>query len=282
MSLDGAGAYVGANWVPVLVLAIPAVVVATLLTQAFSFEAIRTLEGYWRRRGPATWLRSGAIRLQSARRRSLDKRFSKTAERLFTKVRPELLRRGIDGTVLLAVEADLAGARRPQGLSQEQHDKANDLKWWAASEPWDAATLLRLQRDLNDFPAASRVMPTRLGNVIRVTEDRLKNTGGDIEGFVMRNRHKASTRVLIQHDQFRTRLDMYCTLFFVAALLVPAAVFTLWDQAALGRFGVAAIFAAVASASYGAAISSARGYCATLLQIDAMAADNTGAATHAP
>src|ERR1700760_3896342 len=40
-----------ADPVRVLVLIIPLLVIATVVTQAFSFEAIRTLEGYWRRRG---------------------------------------------------------------------------------------------------------------------------------------------------------------------------------------------------------------------------------------
>jgi hypothetical protein len=35
----------------VLAIMIPLLVIATVITQAFSFEAIRTLEGYWRRRG---------------------------------------------------------------------------------------------------------------------------------------------------------------------------------------------------------------------------------------
>src|SRR3954447_25429663 len=38
------------KWTVVLLI-IPVLVVSTLVTQAFSFEAIRTLEGYWRRGG---------------------------------------------------------------------------------------------------------------------------------------------------------------------------------------------------------------------------------------
>ncbi len=33
----------------VVLLVVPVLVIATLVTQAFSFEAIRTLEGYWHR-----------------------------------------------------------------------------------------------------------------------------------------------------------------------------------------------------------------------------------------
>ncbi len=35
-----------------VILSVPVLVLATLVTQAFSFEAIRALEGYWTRRSP--------------------------------------------------------------------------------------------------------------------------------------------------------------------------------------------------------------------------------------
>ena len=112
-------------------------------------------------------------------------------------------------------------------------------------------------------------MPTRLGNILRRAEDQLRNAGGDIEGFVMRNRHQVPSRVLIHHDQFRTRLDMYCTLVFVAAVLAISSIPALWALPTADRIAVALGFAIMAQASYGAAISSARGYSTVLRQIDA-------------
>ncbi len=43
----------------VLVITIPVLILATVVTQAFSFEAIRTLEGYWSWPLACLWLRSG-------------------------------------------------------------------------------------------------------------------------------------------------------------------------------------------------------------------------------
>src|ERR1039457_3012794 len=51
-----------ADPVRVLVLIVPLLVLATVVTQAFSFEAIRTLEGYWHRRGPASLARTLMIK----------------------------------------------------------------------------------------------------------------------------------------------------------------------------------------------------------------------------
>jgi hypothetical protein len=277
-TLGGLGSYVGKSWVPILVLALPALVITTLLTQAFSFEAIRTLEGYWRRRGPASWLLNICIRRQLRRKTSLTNRFQRVAAQSFSRARPSLLNRRVDGMVLLAIEADLNRATRPTDLTSVQEEQADTMRWWDACQPWDSAKLIRLRRDLSEFPKDSRVMATKLGNLLR-TEDRLRNTGGDIEGFVMRHREKVPPRVLAHHDQFRTRLDMYCTLVFVSAALAIAAVPALWQLDVVDRVVAPLALFVISCASYGAAVSSARGYSTVLRQIDtAVAAASAPAA----
>lgn len=267
-TMSGMGRYVEGNWIPILVLALPALVITTLLTQAFSFEAIRALEGYWHRRGPASWWRTFCIWWQLRRKKSLTDRFQKVAAQSFAKARPNLLRRRVDGMVLLALAADLDQVPRPTGLTEEQEKQAEDLRWWDACQPWDSAKLLRLRHELSEFPKDSRIMPTKLGNILRRAEDRLRNTGGDVEGFVMRHRQHAPPRVLAHHDQFRTRLDMYCTLVFVSAVLAGASVPVLWELDTIDQIAVPLVFLMTSLASYGAALSSARGYSTVLRQID--------------
>jgi hypothetical protein len=76
-------------------------------------------------------------------------------------------------------------------------------------------------------------------------------------------------RVRSQHDQFRTRLEMYCTLVLVNVFLLILAPITL-----VGRIGSTAFaiifggFATMGVVSYLAAIASARGYCLILKQMD--------------
>ena len=48
----------------VLILLVPVLLLATMLTQAFSYGAIRTLEGYWQRNWLSGWLRTGMTRYQ--------------------------------------------------------------------------------------------------------------------------------------------------------------------------------------------------------------------------
>ncbi len=73
----------------------------------------------------------------------------------------------------------------------------------------------------------------------------------------------------MQHDQFRTRLEMYCTLVLVSGFLLALIPIVL-----TGHIGVAAVattfasFAAMAVVSYLAAIASAGGYCSVLRQMD--------------
>lgn len=275
VTVAGIGSFISANWIPVLVLALPALVLATLLTQAFSFESIRALEGYWSRGGLGSVLRSTGIRYQLAKQKGLEKRQRKSLRKAFARTKKRLSEQRIDGLILLGIENDLLLTPRPPDLTDEQHDEADRLDWLKLCDPWDNAKLKRFEIELDEFPQRSRIMPTRLGNILRTTEDRLQNTGGDLEGFVMTNRDSAHARVVIHHDQFRARLDMYCMLVFVAAFMALLAIPVLWGYAPLSQFGVPLGFVAVAWTSYAAALSSARGYTTALRQIDAASASRT-------
>lgn len=122
-------------------------------------------------------------------------------------------------------------------------------------------------------------MPTQLGNVLRSTEARLKHAGGDVSSFALRRRKLADARTQLQHDQFRTRLDMYCTLVFVALFLAVLSPWLLRDVAHGHREDLvrwlmpSALFLALAFASYKAAVAIARGYCSILRVMDDPALD---------
>lgn len=268
VTVDGAAIFVQQYWAPFLILAVPALVMSTLLTQAFSFEAIQKLEGYWRGRGAASWLRTICTKWQLRRKRSLKKRFEKAYAKGFMTARPNLLKHeGVDGLVLLAVEADANQSPRPDGLSEEQHDAADAFSWVSECNPWQAAKMLRLNTEWREFPVDGRVMPTRLGNLLRSVEDELDDEGA-LAGFVMRNRHLVPTRVLLHHDQFRTRLDMYCMLVFVSVGAAVISIPVLWNVSISGRIGVPLALLAMTWASYNAALASARGYIAALKEMN--------------
>ena len=253
----------------ILILIIPVLVLTTMITQAFSFAAIRALEGYWARRGPLGWLRSGMIRRHARRRDRLKQRREEAAKEAFAAVRTDLLRKR-PYAVVAALELQAIDADVP-ALSPEDQAVYDKLSWRNTCTPWELAKVDQLDRQLDDYPERpTRTMPTKLGNVLRRTEDSLTHAGRDVQGFAMRRLGLVSARVQTQHDQFRDRLDMYCTLVFVSLVLAIVSAAMLWDRVRwFQTASLAAGFTLFACVCYGSAIASARGYCVALKQMDA-------------
>jgi hypothetical protein len=263
-----------AHSVAALVIMLPLLVIATVITQAFSFEAIRALEGYWGRGRIANI----ACRLMTwrhvHRKNAIIERRLKESERAFRAALPDMALSDDDvtGRILKAVVAELSG--RDSGASQlegrELQVFVNTLQTWRdRAEAWRLTKIDRLLNEQRSYPVDSRILPTKLGNLLRATEDDLEHAGGDVRSFVLRRRNTVPRRVQVQHDQFRTRLDMYCTLVFVSAVLAILA-----PVALVGRVNVLAVavttvsFVVMAVVSYLAAIASASGYCTALRQMD--------------
>ena len=259
-----------ADPVRVLVLMIPLLVIATVVTQAFSFEAIRSLEGYWRRRGLASVGRTLMIRRQVRRKENITKRRFKASEKAFYAAEPRMLRNGIPFPIVNAMKAQALELANPP-LTAEERGRLDRLNWRDWSDAWHVATMDHLIKDEGAYPLDThRVLPTRLGNLIRVTEDELENTDGDVQGFALRRYSMAPRLVQVEHDKFRDRLEMYCTLVFVsAALLILTPIILLGSSIDFAAIAIiAGSFAALSEASYLAAIASAGGYCSALREMD--------------
>lgn len=257
--------------VRVLVLIIPLLVIATVVIQAFSFEAIRTLEGYWRRRGLANLARTLMIRRHVHRKETIAKRRLRASEKAFYAAEPRMLRDGIPFPIVNAMKAQALELEELPPLTDVEFKELEEMDWRELCDAWRIARIDHLSNEENSYPPAiSRTLPTKLGNLIRATEDRLENTDGDLQGFVLKRYAEAPRRVQMQHDQFRNRLEMYCTLVFASAALLVLTPITLLGS----RIDAAAIaiissgFAALSAASYLAAIASASGYCAALKRMD--------------
>lgn len=257
------------NPVRVLVLVVPALIIATVVTQAFSFEAIKTLEGYWHRPGPSSWTRNLMIRRQVRKREAIGRRKQKAYEQAFFAVRGRMIDAGISFNVLNAIEAGMHNRAIPPLKKAELTQLAN-MDWRSQCDAWRLAKIDSLIDTELTYPIPSRILPTRLGNLIRATEDQLHTTDGDVEGFALQRYDKMPPGIQAEHDQFRNRLDMYCTMVFVSAsiaVLTPA----LLVGRSITVTSIAIIcagFAALSFASYRAALASARGYCDALRQMD--------------
>jgi len=262
------------DWKQFLLLALPALILATVLTQAFSYGAIRVCEGYWNRILPFGWLRSPMIRWQRRKLRRLVNRREAAAQHAFAAVRGQLLQT-YSCALVSALEVQAVGGTVPR-LEGEDARIYGLTSWRATCKPWDLARVDRFDREREDYPTrAGRLMPTKLGNVQRAYEDGLKNAGDDLIGFAMNKRELAPPMVQMQHDHFRQRLDMYCTLVFVSLTCAGLAVALLAKQVPNSSpwtiVVIAAGFAALSIACYASAVAAARGYGATLRVMDAAA-----------
>ena len=276
-SILAAAGKLTAHPLQVLTIMIPLLVIVTVVTQAFSFEAIRALEGYWGRRGLVGFAAKLMIRRHLRKKRIIIERRQEESVEAFHSALSDVVLDSDDvtGRIARAVLAQLSDkapeAPDLQGSEVEVFVKAIQT-WRYQADAWRLARVDRLLSEEEAYPVDSRILPTRLGNLIRATEDELKHASGDVRSFVLRQRGTVSRRVQIQHDQFRTRLDMYCTMVFVSLFLSAISPIAL-----IGRVEVVAIavtigsFIVMAIASYLAAITSAGGYCTALKQMDEVA-----------
>jgi hypothetical protein len=263
--LDQALEAISQGWLAVLLLAAPVLVLGTLTTQAFSFGAIRALEGYWMRRRPARWLRGGMVRFQVWRWEGLKKRKKRYARVAFDNAEARFT--GIPSEVVMALRAE-AHELAPITLNDPGHRVLFDrLDWRSACDPWDLARFDDTREAVKEYPSRFRMLPTRLGNILRATEDHLVAvTGEDLVTFALRRRTRLEPRAQRQHDQFRTRLDMYCTLVFVSLGIAALSMMLVIGEAQLlvPFMFIAAGFIVLALVAYQAALGSARGYCTIL------------------
>ena len=251
----------------VIVLAV-ATVLAVVIVQAFEFEVIRALEGYWGSGRIASRYATYRISRHAGRRRRLVKAASRARRRAFKGACRRLEKVQL-GHLVPVLEADDAGddlAGFAAGLVTE----ALAVGWESAARPEDIHLWQSLDQRKSHYPAASRVLPTRLGNTMRAAEDRMALAdGGDLQGFIMRNYERIPRALLIQHSSSRTRLDMYCSLVFASMLLAPVSVGLLAKFGPLVASTSTAILVLFGVVAYSAGLSSARRLGAGLLAVDA-------------
>jgi hypothetical protein len=249
--------------------AIPLFLITKVLAQAFSFEAIRTLEGYWRKRGLASLARTHMIRRHVHRKETITRRRRMASERAFYAAKARMASKGIPRPIIDAFEAQVLHRDLPS-LTDEDARRFTKMNWRTLCDAWHLAAVDHLLSQEAAYPATSRVLPTKLGNLIRATEDTLEKAAGDVEGFALRHHSKMPRRLQMQHDQFRNRLEMFCTMAFMGiALSVLTPVILVGSRIDFVSIGIiSGSFALFSAVIYRAAIASAGGYCKVLKQMD--------------
>jgi hypothetical protein len=254
--------------VTTFVIVVVALTIVTIVTQVFSVDAIKTLEGYWGRSKLAGLASRLMIQRHVRKKDLIFERLRRATKDAVNSAKPRMLRDGIPDPVADALEATVLGKKLPP-FSDEDRLTFRDTDWRQWCESWRLVRIDNLLTDVKAYPDLSRIMPTKLGNIMRATEDRLVHWGGDEAIFILQRRGVVSPQVQMRHDQFRNRLELYCTLVFVSASLALLTPIMLFGYLSLIPTAViSVIFAALSAASYHAAIASAEGYCTTLRQMD--------------
>jgi hypothetical protein len=259
-----------------LVLLGVVVVVLTMLTQAFSFESIRLMEGYWGINRLTERLAEARARHFRKVAKELDRRYRTLTKRAWKRARVSIAAeqerlRGLSLQVRFTDEMITAlGDQvllRPTAvhLTDEQRELVNGRDWEADAPPDLLRRRINLLKRRDDFPNLQHVVPTRLGNVLRHYEDA---TGyGTVESLVDDVFDSIPASLRISHDEQRGRLDLYCSMTVVLGVsaLIAAVRF--------GRdhwgYGLSALIIGLVGSwmTYRAAVASARYYGSLLVSI---------------
>jgi hypothetical protein len=89
--------------------------------------------------------------------------------------------KGIPRPIIDAFEAQVLHRDLPS-LTDEDARRFTKMNWRTLCDAWHLAAVDHLLNQEAAYPATSRVLPTKLGNLIRATEDTLEKAAGDVEG----------------------------------------------------------------------------------------------------
>lgn len=268
-----------------LVLLFIAVILTTVITQAFQFEAIRLLEGYWGPGRARTAIAGRRCRRHLTKRNRLWKRMNAINDHAFRSSMCAMLdRRGISTETIDLVRRLHHGEVKRDELSESQREQVR-------RHAWEKYAPISDRRQVDSLAAAARraypdtdlaIRPTRLGNTLRAYEDPVEaEIGAPIERFVQRVFHKLPPATQVNHDHVRARLDLYCSLVVVFVLGGAIAVAVLATVDAVEAVIAGAVAPVLAWLSYRAAVTSARHYGTMLQTIADLVGDATGDAAAA-
>jgi len=251
----------------------------TIITQAFEFEVIRFLEGYFN--STHRIIQAGLafrIRRHEAKRHKLQGKHQQAVRTAFMQAREVMLSKpgAYDRSALDLIE-DGIYQRTPRKVTRAVEKMVDRIDWRVHLPSHTLYRMDSIQARLDSYPVSNRVLPTRLGNVLRASEDKLSLARDeDLEGFVIRHYDDLPPTLRAEHREYRTRLDMYCCLVLVFAALAALALGLLigavppWATA----FFTAA-YCIMSYVCYEAAIATARGYGEALLEIDQRVTERT-------
>lgn len=267
-ALSKAFGAIGQTSLGAALLLIAAVIVLTMVTQAFSFEAIRVLEGYWGTNPAVEWIARWRCERHRKVRTRLEQRSLALTEAAWASAAAEIMRKQQEAiehgsklvltpNMISVLGAEVLGTQPLVRLNRWQRKKMAGIDWRDFAPPDILRRLVNLDRRLRDFPEQERMLPTALGNVLRHYED---ETGYEsVETLVQEVYDTLPFSLQVEHDEQRTRLDLYCSMVVVLAVVTALAVLRL--RANPGYAAGAVVCGATGMwVTYRAAVASARAY----------------------
>ncbi len=238
-NLEDAVAALDSKALGIIIAILLGITLATLVTQSLEFAAVRFLEGYWGGSLVAAIPTALGVKVQQFRRSLLVDRIDKVDRRAFRlaekKIRAQLKRDGADPEYVDAVIAAGLG-EMPDDMREDLRTKAlayYRAKHWRRVAPADLRhRALSLDVRNRAYPAeGSRLLPTRLGNALRRSEDRMEGdvAGAQLRTYLFEHLDQVGPQLLEQHNHYRNRLDM-CSVMTVLCVLLAGADAFLFPQ----------------------------------------------------
>lgn len=242
------------------------VIVLTVLTQVFAFDAILTLQGYWGTLRVVEWIakyRCEHFRSQCA---DLCTRRAKLSEEAQSSARSQIKSWYSEAIARQVASDELDHAGRILAEKGVPPDLLNRY-----APPDLLRRLANVNTRLHDFPHAdsprlSRIMPTRLGNVLRSYVDQLESEEVG-QAFILGIYGRLPPHLRAQHDEWRVRLNLYCSMFFVVVLTTAATAALFAPQHWRYAISAAGVGIVAMWLVYRGAIATARYYGLLLLSI---------------
>jgi hypothetical protein len=249
-----------------------AVVVLTIFTQAFSYEAIRVLEGYWGTGRPLRWYARWRCDRFESRAARLRRTYKQLTAAAWDDAEAEInhqQRKAIDSgmldkdllswtpNMLAWLGGQLKGQRTVVDIGADRA-AALDIPWQRFAHPDFFRRQVNIDKKSRDYPRAGRCLPTRFGNVMRAHEDATGRS--PVETFVLDLYDSLPVTLRVQHDEWRNRLDLYASMIYVEVLVTAVAILRLVQNHAAYALGAALVGLALVWLTYRAAVASARLY----------------------
>jgi hypothetical protein len=257
----------------ILIVLLLSIVVASIVTQAFEFEAIRLLEGYWGSIMLLQWFATWRTRRHRQHLARLETRYRNYFCRAFNDSQIEMLDNKVPSEITVILSKHVRGESL-DGHDRTQVAKAKQIGWRRYAPPELLHRMDAAENLIKQYPHPHCILPTKLGNTLRSGEDQLpRGTEEELEEFVYRRHGQMSAELNVRHDQFRSRLNIYCllTLIFSGLAIVSPVALVHRRTDLIGGAVFLVVYAILALISYQASIASARGYVTVLRVIGSQA-----------